>query len=106
MMAGGREFDPRRYDMLAAYVLDHPTRIGGRLAGSDLSTVMFLLDMNAYRTLGASLTGATWTRGRKVPEARERDLAWHRRFVANRQPIGVRIAGALIALYAAARRVR
>lgn len=61
-MAGGRDFDPVRFWALFRAVgarLPYVPLLGGP---EGVFAVMFLLDFEAYRIQGTSITGTTWVK--------------------------------------------
>lgn len=63
-MSGGRRFSPaRQRAVILAAAAAHPEGIS-RLK---LRSMLFLIDLEAYRNLGKSITGATYRRGKIAP---------------------------------------
>jgi len=95
-------FDPERFVALARYIVrrDRP------MPSERLACLMFMIDMEAYRDLGASMTGATWLKGRTHPEVRELGEGWFQRFVRAEQPWWARALGWAVAAYALVARTR
>ena len=95
-----QQFDPERFVAFARYVIrrDRP------MPSERLACLMFMIDMEAYRDLGASVTGATWLKGRVHPEVRELGEGWFQRFVRSEQPWWARALGWAVAAYALAPR--
>ena len=58
-MNGGRPYSPAKFRELAIAVLV-ASRTKGGPDPRRLFETMFLIDMEAYRQLGQSITGATW----------------------------------------------
>lgn len=58
-MSGGRPFSPARLRSLIAHICSQPDR---NFDVQKLMWIVFWADMEAYRQLGRSLTGATWVK--------------------------------------------
>lgn len=62
-MAGNAPYDPVKFWALARYIQwEALDRTGYLWDPEQVLGAMFLIDFEAYRQLGASITGATWTR--------------------------------------------
>lgn len=78
---GARETDygvfrPARFEFTAALIVNRAAKRGYALCADKLATIMFLADMDAYRTKGEPITYATWVRGPRVPWCREMGEHW------------------------------
>lgn len=69
-MAGGREFDRRKFKELILYLADQSGDDPG-FAMTKLNKLMYFCDFEAYRRLGRSITGAHYQKLEWGPAARE-----------------------------------
>jgi hypothetical protein len=89
-------FSEEKFVALARYIVqrDRP------MPSERLACLMFILDMEAYRDLGDSITGATWMKGAVHPECRELGEGWFRQFTLAEMPWWARWAGRCFAFLA------
>jgi hypothetical protein len=64
-----------------------------------LHLLCYFIDFDAYRKLGASLTGATYVAGAKGPEVADVPSSWWRSFVRSKTPWWARALAVPVVLY-------
>src|SRR5690606_1636943 len=69
-MAGGRDFDRRRFKELILYVADR-SRDDRRFGATKLNKILYFADFKAFLILGASITGSTYVRLDRGPVPQE-----------------------------------
>jgi hypothetical protein len=61
-MSGGRAFDPERQKALVHYIVQQL----GSVSRLKLRSMLYLIDLEAYRQLGKTITGATYRKGKQT----------------------------------------
>lgn len=92
-MSGHRDFELVRLEALATYVCERRPFT----TADELAFLLMGIDFKAYRDLGASISGATYLRGERVPIIAEVGPDWPRAFIRARLPRWARLAGGLVA---------
>ena len=93
-MSGNRDFSEERLCALTEYVWSR-----SHMPAQHLQFTVWRSDFSAYARLGRSITGASYVKGRAMPEIEEVDADWFRRFVKVRTPWYARAIGWVLTLY-------
>lgn len=100
-MSGRVEFDREKFEAMVNLALGLP-----RLRPGNLAWFAYRCDMDSYRAMGRSITGATYVKGTEYPEVRELGRGWFVRRVLRERPAWTRACGYLAAGVVVLRAVR